>query len=102
MLKKVNVVINIIGGVIDNVCVFAEEKDARIRYRELVEANSPWSREDVREAYFDNAEFFDGIWKKDSEEFLYDADNDLYYPISTENHDVCLREEFIDYDGYED
>jgi len=100
MLKKVHVVVNVIGGIVDNLDVFAEEKDAGHRYRELIEANSYFTRKEIIEQFSENKEAFDNVWQRDCGEFLYNAEEDLYYPISTEDHDVYKSEEFIDYDGF--
>ena len=102
MLKKVYVVINVIGGCVDSVDVFAEEKDVKHRYRELIEENSYFTRKEILEQFSEDKEAFDNVWQRDSEEFLYSSEEDLYYPISTGDHDVYQSEEFIDYDGYGD
>jgi len=101
MLKKVHVVVNIIGGIVDDIDVFAKEKDAMIRYRDLIEVNQAFSRKDIIDIHSDDQEEFDLVWQKDSALYLYDEDADLYYPISTDKHDVYLSEEFIDHDGYD-
>jgi len=97
MLKKVHVVINIIGGIVDNVDVFAEEKDAQYCYREIIEANSPFSRKEIITIHGAEQEF-DDIWRKDSHLYLYNKDIDSYFPISTEYHDVFMSSAFIDYE----
>ena len=102
MIKKVHVVINVIGGIVNGTDVFAEEKDALHRYREIIEANTPFTRKEIMDSHGADKNDFDNVWQKDSEEFLYDADKDLYYPISTHDHDVHISEEFIDYEGYQE
>jgi len=101
MLKKVHVVVNVISGIVDGIDVFAEEKDAQHRYRELIcGTNSFFTREEIIEQFSKDKEAFDNVWQRDSGEFLYNAEEDLYYPISTDDHDVYKSDAVIDYDGF--
>jgi hypothetical protein len=64
-------------------------------YRIFVLENSSLSRKEMIDMYADNKEEFDRVWQKDSSDYLYDSKGDLYYPISTDDHDVSLHEEFV-------
>ena len=90
---KVYVVINVIGGIVDDVDTFSQEKDADQKYRELIYLNSHWTGQEIQDSYRSN---MDDIWQQDSDEFLYDKHNDLYYSLSTDKHDVYLMVSNID------
>jgi len=89
MLKKVYVVVNVISGFVDTVEVFSQGIDADKRHRELIFGNSPFTDAELDETYGP---------RKASEvcHYLYDSDANLYYPISTWDHDVYLHETIID------
>jgi len=94
MLKTVHIVTNIIGGIVDSTEAFAKEKDADARYRELICENSPWTGAEMADSYRPDQE---QIWQKDNFDYLYDSEKDLYYPRSTERHDVAISEATVSY-----
>ena len=94
-MSTIYVVINVIGGIVDEVSTFSQKNDAEQRYRELVFENSAWLRLDIMTAFSDHPKDFDDVWQKDSTEYLYDKEEDLYYPVSTDDHDVFLHETIL-------
>ena len=94
-MSEVHVVVNVIDGIIDMVQVYAVEEDAMHCYRMCIKENSPFTRKEIIEIHIDNKEEFDSIWHTDSDQYLYDAETDCYYPKSTESHDVMIYEEVV-------
>ena len=97
MSTRVYVVINIIGGVLDGTYVFSKngEQNAKDCYRGLICSNSPFTRKEIMDMWAADIRF-DDIWQKDSGEYLYEKESDLYYPISTDDHDVYVTIENVD------
>ncbi len=92
----VYIVINMIGGLVDDVDTFSQEKDAKQRFRELVYKNSPWTPKDIKEEFSVDEKGLNDVWQKDSYDYLYDEHNDLYYPLCTDEHDVYVRVSNVD------
>jgi len=90
---RIYVVINVVGGIIDSVDTFSQKEDAERQYRNWIYQNSSFTGKEVGNSYHADSQY---IWQKDSYIYLYDKNNDLYYPISTGEHDVSLQVSNVD------
>jgi len=95
IIETAHTVVNVISGIIDTVEVFAKEEDAQQRYRDLVRENNPFTDAEIGEMY--GPLELEGIWQQNSTEYLYTPIISLYFPRSTEKHDVHISETVIDH-----
>ena len=97
-MSAVNIVISIEGGIPNLIGAFDSYTRAGKSRRELIKKhNSPFTRQEIIERFKDNPGKFDEIWQKDSCDYLYDKDKDIYYPVSSENFDCVIFETEIQF-----
>jgi len=86
----VYVIIDIVDGLIDTAEVFTEKEKALSLRRTLIGRNTPFTKSEIKEMH--SGVNLKDVLDQDSNEYMFSPYFELYFPISTDNHDVVFYE----------